>query len=223
MDQASSAATPIIASELNEDVYGLRQVAFQPGDLVLDIGAHVGMFSLICGRFFPFVQVVALEPFPQNVQCFKENMRRNGVTNVQLLEMGVSGDGQAVTLSMDPTNTGGTSAWSGPQRQGMSVEVPTITLDDLFHQLGEPEIRFLKMDCEGMEYPSLYNFHFLQHVRNIGLEAHTNSVLRAKGYSIYKLKKLLQAQLGADHVWMMSAELKDHLVELPHQDATSAE
>ncbi|CAN0269938.1 unnamed protein product, partial [Discosporangium mesarthrocarpum] len=56
--------------------HGLR---VSPGDVVVDCGANLGLFSLQCIREATGVQVVALEPIPANYDVLVRNMYHNTV------------------------------------------------------------------------------------------------------------------------------------------------
>jgi len=48
-DLPGSGSAQLVAHELDEDCYGLERIDFAPGDLVLDVGAHVGLFAAYVG------------------------------------------------------------------------------------------------------------------------------------------------------------------------------
>jgi hypothetical protein len=62
-DVKGSIATGIVVHELNRDDYGLHAIEFGFGDTVVDIGAHVGIFSMYLARRYPFLSIIALEGF----------------------------------------------------------------------------------------------------------------------------------------------------------------
>ena len=56
--------------------YNLKLVTFVP-DLVLDIGAHIGLFSLLASSEWPNSQIVAVEPDPENAMWARSNIAVN--------------------------------------------------------------------------------------------------------------------------------------------------
>ena len=80
---------PLFEELVQQDCYRLRTVPFQP-DVILDIGANVGVFTS-CARFlFPSATIVAIEPNPRNWGLLNRHTRH--LPNVTLL-MGALGTG----------------------------------------------------------------------------------------------------------------------------------
>lgn len=65
-DEEGSLAADPVAGELWQDIYGLDAIPFQPGDCVIDIGAHIGLVSMYLARRWPFLRIHAFEPHPIN-------------------------------------------------------------------------------------------------------------------------------------------------------------
>ncbi|HXQ42905.1 MAG TPA: FkbM family methyltransferase [Candidatus Udaeobacter sp.] len=63
-----------------------------PGDTVFDVGANIGIYSVLAGAIVgPEGRVEAFEPSPTLRPCLEENLRRNGLANVQVHARLVSG------------------------------------------------------------------------------------------------------------------------------------
>lgn len=125
----------------------------QCGDVAFDIGANVGIFSIVMGRATGHQGgVVAFEPVPFNVARLKENLERNLLRHVRVqpIAVGKSEDEMAIHLASD-------SAYHslGPVEKPFSSErtltVPVRKLDDMWRELGGPKVKFLKIDVEGAE------------------------------------------------------------------------
>jgi FkbM family methyltransferase len=129
----------------------------RPGDLVFDIGAHVGnrsraFVSLGC-------RVVAVEPQPDFASLLRTLFARS--SRVHVIEAAASDVAGRLTLSVSertPTVATIASAWrdarsSDPDFAGVrwnrSIEVETTTLEALIEQFGMPA--FIKIDVEGAE------------------------------------------------------------------------
>ncbi len=128
-----------------------------PGDLVFDIGAHVGnrtraFASLGCN-------VVALEPQPDCVRVLRMLFART--PRVTIVEAAASRAPGRATLSLSertPTVTTLAPEWRAARarepgfrnvRWNRRIEVETTTLDRLINRFGVPT--FVKIDCEGSE------------------------------------------------------------------------
>ncbi len=141
---------------------------FAPTDVVLDVGAHVGSFSLAalrrgCGR------VLACEPLADNYRLLQHNLApyRDRVTLLRraVWRSGVPARGLALANSLDPRNTG--AARLAPRGE----EVPSIGLDELL-ELAGGRARLIKLDCEGGEWPALLTASRLEAVAEVCGEYH---------------------------------------------------
>lgn len=119
------------------------------GDLI-DIGANLGIVSLILAKRFPARQVHSFEPNPSTFQAFQDNVAINCVTNVQAQQCAVAAHGGEVSFRADPINRGTTSIAMSSVEQ-YTVSVPCVTLDMYIESQSIKEIAFLKVDVEGYE------------------------------------------------------------------------
>lgn len=119
------------------------------GDVVIDVGAHIGVFSLYAARKTPHGRIIAVEPAPPNLELLRENVRRNGLRNVKVLACAVSDRrGEAKLFSV------GDHAMY--QLETPAADLPfTVaelrTLDDLFEAEGLSVCHLLKVDAEKSE------------------------------------------------------------------------
>jgi FkbM family methyltransferase len=166
-----------IAGEI-ERVYRLPDLRFKPGDVILDVGAHVGVVSCYLAKQWPNTMIYAFEPMQDNYQRLVRNVIQNGCANVNHINAALTCDGRDLILHGDHTqNTGGYSAWStGPDRAAVSSMSLTT-----FLSLGElRQIALLKLDCEGAEYELLTTFPWERvTVERLIMEVHENAATRA--------------------------------------------
>lgn len=144
-----------------------------PADVVVDVGAHVGMFSVYASRLAGKGRVYAFEPMPQNFEMLERNLALNGVRNVSAINKAVSDETGSTHFFLSGHNTGGHSLYAGDDRtQGIKVE--TVSLKDFTGENKIKKIDFLKMDCEGGEYRILFGCpdKTLKLIRRISMEFH---------------------------------------------------
>jgi len=156
-DEDTSLTALQVTRELLNDIYGFEAIGFQPRDIVIDIGAHVGLVSMYLAKRWPSLRIYAFEPHPGNHANCSENLRRNHVTNVCLFPQGVTSDGRPITLQLLRYNTGGATAVFDLPGADTVGPLLSVTLQDIFERTlasGE-RCRLLKVDCEGMEYEIL--------------------------------------------------------------------
>ncbi|MBI2822200.1 MAG: FkbM family methyltransferase [Acidobacteria bacterium] len=133
----------------------IYRVNVSPGDVVIDIGAHIGCFSLWVAS--KGAQVLAFEPFPENFAALQRNLQLNRITRVQPYQMAVS-DRRGVRRLVLPDNAAHTGRYSfHPGRGARTVEVSCVSLDDIISEHQLTRIDVLKIDCQGSEYEILYH------------------------------------------------------------------
>lgn len=124
------------------------------GDVVLDCGAHVGVFTQTALEMGAS-RVVAIEPDPVNLECLRRNFAAEiAGGRVTLAPKGVWSSEKTITLLPGVDNTGmNTMLATGPPRGG--IEVPVTTIDKLVAELALSRVDYIKMDIEGAEREAL--------------------------------------------------------------------
>lgn len=121
------------------------------GDVVIDIGAHVGWYTMLfSNRAGETGQVFAFEPAPENFSLLKANVELNGRKNVRIENVALGDRTGEVILGRGGDNFGDhyvTFGRASPPPEG--VAIPCMRLDDA---LAAPDrIRLIKLDCQGSE------------------------------------------------------------------------
>lgn len=144
---------------MQHDFYLTQMAVLRPGDVVIDVGAHVGVVSLHLAKRYPYVHVYALEPDPVNFACLIRNIESNGIANVTAINKAISGDaeGKKTTLFTDAWSAWGTidrAAASG-RHTLRSATVETTTLERLLQDCRIRHCRLLKITAPGVVGDSL--------------------------------------------------------------------
>lgn len=157
---------------VTEDVYRLKQLDFTP-DLIFDLGANIGVFTIYAKSLFPGARIVAVEPDPQNVEHFKRFVKENGVT---LLESAVGTC--AMRKKPSPENGAHASYREFPYAPGNyePSDVGTISIEKLMgaYMLGGMRAA-LKLDIEGNEsaiFNSVEELEAIARVDYFAMEVH---------------------------------------------------
>lgn len=130
----------------------LFQETVKPGMVVVDIGAHVGYYTLLAAKQVgPTGKVYAFEPEPGNHTILLKNIGMNSYDNVVATPMAVSDQTGSSTLYITALDSGRHSVYHhGLPEKGIAT-VETTTLDVFLESEGWPSIDLIKIDVEGAE------------------------------------------------------------------------
>ncbi|MEI6970044.1 MAG: FkbM family methyltransferase [bacterium] len=164
----------------------------QPGDIVVDVGAYAGDFTIYAAiKAGPSGKVIAFEPDSNSHAMLCENIRLNSLSNVTILKKGLwSEDGE---LSI--TGTAFASQLS-PDSIKYPTRVQVCSLDNELKRLAINRVDFIKVDIEGAEmdalkgmshtmeskpYLAIASYHLKDGARTSTL---LEPILRGKGYRV---------------------------------------
>jgi FkbM family methyltransferase len=204
----------------------LYRLFVQPGDLVFDIGAHVGDRVAAFRRLD--ARVVAVEPQPALTTTLRLFYGRDPKVTIEAVAVGSHAGTIELNINLDNPTVSTASAdfieaaanapeWKG-QAWNKRVTVPLTTLDALIARHGLPA--FIKIDVEGFEAAALagltqavkaLSFEFTTIQRDVALACVERCV--ALGYARFnaalgETQKLVHAEwIGADAIARWIAEL----------------
>lgn len=137
-----------------EDVYHLADlpdVELAEGEVVLDVGAHIGTSALLFAHRWPAATLVCVEPNPQTFAYLEANLRRNKVTATLYNEAIGATDGTTTLYGVDDASCEASTSLQVP---GRSREVPVVAFERVMREAPGP-VRVVKLDCEGAEHELL--------------------------------------------------------------------
>ena len=125
-----------------------QEYAFDAGAFV-DIGANMGVYSLIFAQRFPDRLVYAVEANPHTLVTLRKNIELNGSENVRAFGVAISDLTGTVIFNADPIRRG----TAGIVRSGSvySIEVSCQSLDEFVAANAVGPIAAIKIDVEGYE------------------------------------------------------------------------
>jgi FkbM family methyltransferase len=122
----------------------------------LDVGAHVGIWTIPIALSRPRAAVHAFEASPSTFQQLEANVVRNDIENVTLINAAVFSDVGFVTFQA-PLNASvfgrihSPSNSRGRYNEAAQVTVPSVTIDQYCCDRKIEEVELLKIDVEGAE------------------------------------------------------------------------
>jgi len=129
---------------------GIINREIQKGDIVLDIGANIGYYTLIAARLVgPEGKVFAFEPDPMNFNLLKKNVEMNGYRNVVLVNKAVASKTEKLRLFLSEENKADHRIYDSHDGR-LSIEIDAIRMDDFLAD-SDGRIDFIKMDIQGAE------------------------------------------------------------------------
>jgi len=143
----------VITENFADMAYFPERSAIPAGATVIDIGAHIGAFSLYAASAAPKSKVYAFEPFPPNFSFLKKNIALNSFSNVMASDTAISKDNSPRELFVNPLNSSGHSL---TKKTSKAVGVKCRSLEKIFADFNINFCDFLKLDCEGGEYDILF-------------------------------------------------------------------
>jgi FkbM family methyltransferase len=149
--EGSSNAVFYDLSEQRRNIYGSGERGVRKGDVVLDCGANVGVYTREALERGAKI-VVAIEPAPENVGVLRRNFASEiAAGRVIVYPKGVWDKDDTLKFQVDPKNSARDTLGNIAGPGVHSIDVPLTTIDKLVAELNLPRVDFIKMDIEGAE------------------------------------------------------------------------
>ena len=121
----------------------------EEGSRVLDLGCHLGTFSLPAAALG--AEVIAVDANPRQVELLREAARQNGFDQLDVVHGAISDSNEPVSFIEQSIH--------GPprarRRAQTTIDVPPVTVDELLDQRGWDSVDAIKIDIEGTEIGAL--------------------------------------------------------------------
>jgi FkbM family methyltransferase len=123
------------------------------GDVVFDVGANVGFFTIIAARLVgESGHVYAFEPVPKNVRYVRRNTELNRQQNVTIVDKAVAGRSGRGSLVLASYSGGAALATATrPPDATATIDVELVSIDDAIEGALVPPPTLVKIDVEGAE------------------------------------------------------------------------
>lgn len=184
-------------------LYDYREIRFlrknlKPGDIFIDIGTHIGFYSLVASQLVGETgKVLAVEADPYVYQKLLTNIQLNNFKNITPLNYGVSDKKEELEFGIDIKQRGKSSFLN---RGDEKAHLQCFSLNDIIERAGlnGRKIKGIKVDVEGFEYkilkPFLDKAPDQTHLPDLVLVEYNENVYRDKldkslldaGYILYK-------------------------------------
>ncbi|MBU0546500.1 FkbM family methyltransferase [Patescibacteria group bacterium] len=181
---------------------------FVAKDPILDIGAHVGFFSMYCRALNPKVKIFAVEPASENLEMLNSHIKENKLKNIIVAECAVSGKtGKRLLEKDEETINYRLSPKFADLKKCSSIKTETYSFRDFCAKNEIKKISLMKMDIEGGEYEVLESMSSEDFalVKFIILEYHNSrsenfreleNILRENGFSVQSFPSKFDKSMG---------------------------
>ena len=192
----------------------LPQSTLKDNDVIINIGAHIGVFALIASSVVPRGKVYAIEASKDTFNLLRINVAINKLENISIHQIAVADKKGLCTLYHD------TGHWGHSITKQISRHteiVNSLTLEDFLTENGIKRCNFLYLNCEGAEFPILLSSsrHTLEKFEMILADCHTHlwlkntiddllSHLQANGLDA----RLLENEGGYNRIIAMNSALR---------------
>ena len=150
--------------------YDIENFNITKTDTVIDIGAHIGLFSLLVSKFCKSGKIFSFEPIRENFDLLAANLELNQIKNVFPLNVAVSKNPTKVNLFLHDDQ----SAHSVVSKSTKTITVQSTSLQSIFDKNSIESCKLLKLDCEGAEYEIIDSLplEYFDKIQNIAIEYH---------------------------------------------------
>jgi len=142
------------------DVTALILRTLKPGDFAIDVGANIGVFTIMMAQLVgPTGKVLASEPDPDNLAFLRKNIELNNLTNVEVIDQPFWSTIEEVTFYKCADSDGGHAlwdpglyAWNEETRalKPAPIQMLSTTLANEIARIGR-RCSFVKVDTEGAD------------------------------------------------------------------------
>jgi FkbM family methyltransferase len=131
------------------------QSLLRPGDVVIDGGANIGLFTLLAAALVGSGgRVIACEPSPPTMDLLRENVDYNRLDWVQLREVAIAETNGRLSMRVFEPGSGHSSFAPLSAEASAEVDVEVTTLDEIAASVGG-RVSLVKLDIEGAELRAL--------------------------------------------------------------------
>ena len=151
--------------------YDIENFKINTNDMIIDIGAHIGLFSLLVSQLCKTGKILSFEPARENFDLLVSNLKLNHIENVLPFNIAVSKNSGRLDLFLNNDQ----SAHSIFSKSPEAISVESTSLQKIFEENKISSCKLLKLDCEGAEYDIIDSLppEYLAKIQNMAIEYHS--------------------------------------------------
>ena len=139
-------------------------------DVIIDVGAHIGLFSLLISKQCMSGKIFCFEPILENYELLVKNLQENHISNVYPYNIAVSDNEQKIKIYLNSDQAGHSMLLESKS----FIEVNSTTLKKIIDDHEIDKCDLLKIDCEGAEYGIIESLptQYLNKIEKMIIEYH---------------------------------------------------
>lgn len=138
-----------MGEEFEPETTALLAALCDAGAVAIDIGANIGLTSLVLASLCGDGKVFAIEPVPHTFELLNRNLAAAGAGNVASFNAAVGAGEGSVSMFVNERNLA--ASFVVDIDSGTGQEIPLTSLDALVRKLAVERLDFIKIDVEGCE------------------------------------------------------------------------
>ena len=188
----------ILGKDLEKSVKQKFVENVSSGDIVVDVGAHIGEYTLLGAKLTePHGKIISIEPLHETANSLRDNINLNNFSNCTVIESAVGSKIAKQTLYKvsEEDVYGYLDPVVNNKKLVESSEIDVTTVDGIIKSNNLKKIDLLKIDVEGFEYEVLLGCKSafeLGTIKKIICEIHSD-FLKAKKFDEQKIYTLLKS------------------------------
>ena len=151
--------------------YRKEGFAIKSADNIIDVGAHIGLFTVYASQFCKNGKIFSYEPVKENFELLKENISLNVLNNVYIFNNAVSDDTGLIKIYLNEKDQAAHSSYHKSEKY---IEANAVSIKDIIDMNKIENCDFLKLDCEGLEFKILdgVDDNYFNKIKKICMEYH---------------------------------------------------
>jgi len=150
--------------------YNSKKIQIRKDDIIIDIGAHIGLFTIYVSQFCTNGRIYCYEPIKENYDLLAYNIELNNIKNTIIFQKAVTDKSSVVRMFLNQD----AAAHSVFTESDEYVDIESVSLKDIFDSNEIKKCDLLKLDCEGSEYIILNSLpdSYFEYIKKIVMEYH---------------------------------------------------
>ncbi len=146
----------VIGHSFDNDIFYREIPQFKPSPdpTIIDVGAHIGTFSILSSLKIPEARVFAIEASEESYRVLEKNVTENGLSNIEAIHAAASPVNEKIKL-FHSAETGNWGHSITTQLSNSFEEVDGITISQIIENYNLDKIDLIKFNCEGAEFDIL--------------------------------------------------------------------